>query len=287
MVGDVQIGDPLSGSGGAVARCGSAAGRHRSELRLERFKGGIMDSVQLSDGRSTETQTPEVRSPSTTPRSPSATPWDARPKTPIIAAGSLTESVAGATAVVLAILSLAGMLPTSLLAIATIALGVALTFEGGTIAGRYSRLLRETIAGSSTSELGGGMGVEMLAGIGGIVLGVLALLNIFPAVLCSVAVIVFGGTFLLSSGATARLNQLEGHYRGWSEASKEVAREATQAASGVRILTGIGAVVLGILALLEIHPFVLSVVGILVLSGAILLSGAALGGRMVGFVNRE
>lgn len=196
------------------------------------------------------------------------------------------ESIGGGVAVVLGILALVGALPTFLLAIATIALGGVLLFEGGAIASRYARLLRAASAASS-AELGGGMGVEMLGGMAGIVLGILALLHIYPTVLCAIAVVIFGGTWLLSTSATARLDQLEGHYRGWSNADKEIAREASQAAFAVKALIGVCAVILGILALIDVHPFVLSVVGVLMLGGAVLLSGAALSGKILSIINRE
>lgn len=59
--------------------------------------------------------------------------------------------------VVLAILGLAGVIPLYLAFIATIVLGVALLFEGWTLALRYSKLLSE-IGGSflTATELGGG-----------------------------------------------------------------------------------------------------------------------------------
>jgi hypothetical protein len=152
----------------------------------------------------------------------------------VVAGGSMVEAIAGVAAVVLAILGLAGLLPVYLLAIAAIAVGVALLFEGGAIAVRYSRLLTETVGSRlSSAELDGGMGVEVLGGIAGIVLGILALLGLVPLTLTAVAAIVFGGTLLLSSGTAARLNCLviDGH--GLPDTTRRVAREAVFAAASV------------------------------------------------------
>jgi hypothetical protein len=112
----------------------------------------------------------------------------------VVAGGSMGEAVAGIAAVVLAIVGLAGLYPVYLTAIASIVLGVALLLQGGAVAARFSQLLAEAAGTRLTNrELGGGMSAEFLAGAAGVVLGILALLRVFPEVLLPVAAIVFGG----------------------------------------------------------------------------------------------
>jgi hypothetical protein len=222
-----------------------------------------------------------------TTREPTAREREEERSAEVVAGGSMVEAIAGVAAVVLAILGLAGLLPVYLLAIAAIAVGVALLFEGGAIAVRYSRLLTET-AGSrlSSTELGGGMGVEVLGGIAGIALGILALLGLVPLTLTAVAAIVFGGTLLLSSGTATRLNCLviDGH--GLPDTARRVAREAVFAAASVRVLVGLAGGILGLLALLGIYPMVLALVAMLCLGASVLLSGAAISSKMLGILHR-
>jgi hypothetical protein len=200
----------------------------------------------------------------------------------VVAGGSMIEAIAGAAAVVLAILGLSGLFPPYLLSIATIAVGAALMSEGGAVAVRYSRLLSETGgARLATTEMGGGMSVEILGGIAGIALGILALLGLASLTLTSVAAIVFGGTLLLSSGTTTRLNCLVIESHPWPDTARRVAREGIRTAAGVQILVGLGGGVLGLLALLGVYPVELALVAMLCLGGAILLSGAAISGKML------
>jgi len=63
-----------------------------------------------------------------------------------------------------------------------------------------------------------------------------------------------------------------------------VARAAVTSAAGIQVLAGLAAVVLGILALITTfapYTWTLSAVGVLVLGATLLLSGAAISGRMM------
>ena len=62
-----------------------------------------------------------------------------------------------------------------------------------------------TVTASAVSR---GLTAEFLAGIAGIVLGLLALLRIVPMTLLLVAVITYGGTLMLTSGESLWLNSL-------------------------------------------------------------------------------
>jgi hypothetical protein len=205
----------------------------------------------------------------------------------VVAGGSITETICGAAAVVLAVIGLAGTLPGYMASIATIAFGIALLAEGGAVAARYSALIHETthVGPGAPTELGGGMGAEFLAGGAGVVLGVLGLLGIATATLLPIAVIVFGGALLLGSAATVDLGSFAagvGEHR-----LAAVSRQITVAASGAQVLLGIAAIVLGIIALVGIEPVPVTLVGLLVLGASVVFSGAAISSRMAGVLRRS
>lgn len=188
-----------------------------------------------------------------------------------LASGSIVEAVGGAAALVLAILGLATVMPHTLAAVATIAIGVALLAEGAAIAGRYARIVaRSDMTRVSAAELGGGTSAEFVAGGAGVVLGLLSLLGVAPVSLTAVAAIVFGGALLLGSGATYRLRA------PGQEHEAETTREMVQAASGAQVLVGLSSAVLGIVALVGIAPETLTLVALLSVGATIVLSGAAI-----------
>lgn len=180
----------------------------------------------------------------------------------IMVGGSIAEAVGGIGAAVLAILGLTGLLPQEMAAIATMAVGVALLLEGAAVATRFSDLLSETGRSvSDVAKLGGGLGAEFLGGVAGGILGLLALLGIVPVSLMAIAVIVFGASLLLSSGATYRLDSLASKLG--QKALTGAQMLAGVAASGVQVLVGIAAIALGIIALVGISPMILILAGLL------------------------
>jgi len=217
-------------------------------------------------------------------------PTTGRPEEPkksmeILTAGSVFEVLGGAGAVVLAILALSDVFPVDLAAIAVIAIGASLLFAGGTQAARYSRIL--SAVGKDTTheaELGGGVGTEFIGGAAGIVLGILALINIAPIALISISVITFGGVLLLSSGTLSTLESFVEVSR--FERGSYAARRAMMSAAGVQALAGVGAAILGILALVGVNPLTLCLVALLGLGGSAVVSGSALSGRMVSAIRR-
>jgi len=198
----------------------------------------------------------------------------------IVTAGSIVEALGGIGAVVLSILGLAGLARMTMIACAIIACGAALLFAGGAMASRYSQLVSNVSGGRvEETEFGGSVGAEFLTGAAGIVLGVLILLNISPMILASIAVIVFGGGLLLSTGATSGINALVEAYP--FDRRVRLAREAVQGAAAVQSLVGIGACILGILALLGVEPFTLMLVALLGIGGAILISASAVSSKIL------
>ncbi len=199
-----------------------------------------------------------------------------------VAGGSLAQGFVGTGAVALVIIGLVAFHTYWMAAITTILVGVALMFEGTGIATRFSTLLHDTGAGRlGALELGGGMTAEMLGGVAGLALGILSLVGLVPMVLMPVAAIVYGITLVLGLGATARLNHLHIESVCDSAESRYVARTLVRSAEGVQMLFGLGSVVLGILAVIGMTPLILSMVAILAVGFSSMLSGSAVGGRML------
>jgi hypothetical protein len=207
----------------------------------------------------------------------------------IMGAGYMVEALSAAAAVVLAILGLAGAMPGYMVAIGTILLGAAFLFEGGAVATRLHRMVRETAQPTEHpaigTELAGGMSAESLAGIVGIAFGILSLLGVVPHILEPVAMIVFGGGLLLGSAASSRLQAIG--FKGVGESTKAVMREVLNLSVGGQVLVGVGAIVLGILALLGIAPMMLSLVAVLAVGCSLLFSGSAVGARALGILRHH
>ncbi|HEX4083501.1 MAG TPA: hypothetical protein VHY22_01215 [Chthoniobacteraceae bacterium] len=197
-----------------------------------------------------------------------------------IGGGAGIEALTGVGAIVLAILGLAGVLPIYMTAIATIVAGGALLFSSGAIVSRMEYLRSHASSRSKFAELGGGISAEFLGGAGGIILGVLALIGIVPAVLLPVAAIVFGGSLLIGTASTNRLN----NYAAFSDAEHSDAerwsREAVASAAGAQTLVGLGVITLGILALVHFSWMTLTLVALICVGGSTLLTGASLTSRM-------
>jgi hypothetical protein len=221
-----------------------------------------------------------------------------RTRAVVSGAGGLAESIAAIGVVVLSILALAGVLPVTLLAIACIGAGAALVFEGAAVTSRVSTLLAARLP-TSTAELEGGFAAEVLAGVAGIVLGILALIGVGPLVLPIVAAIVFGAGMLLGSGMRSRLNTLRTERGATYEqapgafatptgtsATATTIENVVFVSAGGEMLVGLCVLALGILALLGFDSLVLALIAYLALGGSLLLSGTALGARLLGVLRR-
>lgn len=201
----------------------------------------------------------------------------------MIAGGSTTEAIGGAVAVVLAILGISQIVPDFMVSIALIVLGVALLSQSGTVVAEYERIVgRSEVEGSwRKAELGGELGIEVIAGSAAVVLGILALLGIHREVLVSVGTIVLGAGVLLGSGVMARLNEMRDVLTGPRSNQAHLAHAAVSTTTAVQVLVALSAIVLGILALIGIDPRTLNLVAQLAMGASILFSGAAVTGRML------
>lgn len=163
-----------------------------------------------------------------------------------VAAGGIGLAAAlGLTSVVLAILGLVNVAPYYMAGISAIALGVAMLLVGG-FSMEWFTAPREHFF----YEGEGAMSTDVMAGVGGIVLGILALLGIVPNILLPVSVLAFGVSLFMSSWMASA------HF------------------SGIKCLTGLSGIVLGIIALTTIAPLALTLVGFLTLGFGVLFSGS-------------
>lgn len=185
------------------------------------------------------------------------------------AVGPLTEGVAGIAVIILCVLGLAAIATTSMAAISVIIIGAGLIMEAGNTAGECSR------AGTAAGEIaqpGADMMVEFMAGGAGVILGVLALLGINAAHLVPAALIVFGAALLLAGASATRIGSV-GMEAGLAQTVTW--RSDLSPSRGVQMLVGIGAVVLGILALvIAANTAVLVLVGMLAVGAALLATSA-------------
>ncbi len=194
-----------------------------------------------------------------------------------LSAGTGSEALAGGAAVVLSIVGLAGVEPFYMAAISTIAVGAALLLEGTVLMAKHAEMATEF--GVSRGEkvgAGGGLTAEFLGGAAGIVLGILAIVHVFPETLISVAVLVYGATMLLGAAMTSGIKNFALERETEHPAMREMAHEAAIAASGAQALVALAALVLGILALVHVSAQTLALVAMLVLGGSILLAGSAM-----------
>lgn len=199
--------------------------------------------------------------------------------------GPVTEAAAGLVVIVLAILGLASVAPQDLAAIAAIVVGAALLLQVANAAGEYVLEAGSgVLPAAAGTELGSALAVGFMAGGVGIVLGILALLGVGTAHLVSAALIVFGGTLLLSAGLTAQMSRARiGVEAG---AAQAMTRQAAVVAAGAQALIGLAAAILGILAVLQIEASTLVLIGFLAVGASLLLTSAAIAGAAQSIARR-
>ena len=197
---------------------------------------------------------------------------------------SISQALLGFGAAILAIIGLEHFAPAWLLAIATIVVGAGLLFEGGVFSARYTALVSQME--KAPFRLRGWMVAEFVAGLTGITLGILALLNFAPFILIPVAAMSMGIAQILNSGLNTRLNALEISGTKSGVLGQEEARESVSPYIGLGGMMGLGALVLGLIALAGVNPLMLSLVAILSIAAAHLLNGAVVY-RMLGAMYRR
>lgn len=200
------------------------------------------------------------------------------------AAESLSELVAGLAVVVLTILGLAGVSPPFLVEIATIVFGVSLLLYGSAAmsqVGRIFSIVSSTDAITGVAGVAGGWAVALMAGSAGIVLGILALLQVASLHLVAIAVIAFGAALMISSNANMRLRILVSAPGGSSSPIERLVCDTAADTAGIQTMTGLGAIVLGILALSGFVPLTLVLIALLGLGSFATISSAFIAGSFV------
>jgi hypothetical protein len=174
--------------------------------------------------------------------------------------GNEAVATVGAAGSVVAIVGLAGVMPLLLAEIAVILVGAAYVAAQGSAVARYQLSLSEEerkqlhalpVGGAVTSEFVGGLAAAML--------GLLALLNVAQMPLLAIAVILLGAVQIASGRSLNRLSAMVIEASDADPRVKAVAREAAGSSMGAVLLIGMGAVTLGILALV-LHVATLSLV---------------------------
>lgn len=210
---------------------------------------------------------------------PLPSPVERKQLTEVAAGGSSVGAIAGAAAGVLAIIGLAGAFPFLMTTIATIVIGAGLFAEGTSLSAALARIDRQNVFEESGAA--SGFALQGLAGAGGIVLGILAIIGLVPAVLVPIAIIVVGGAMAFGGPARAELNLSVLEFGGASATARRAAVQAVHTSGGLLTLVGLGAITLGILALVHVPPMgTLVLVALLGLGCALLLGDSALLSRV-------
>ena len=197
---------------------------------------------------------------------------------------AFVQAALGVGAATLAVIGLEHFAAAGLLAVATIVVGAALLFEGGVMAARFSTLISRM--DKAPARLGVWMAVEFVAGVAGITLGILAILQFSAFVLIPVAAMALGVAQIVNSGLNARLNALQMTVYKSEGGNQKETRETVTPYAGIGGLMGLGALVLGLIALAGMNPLMLSLVAILSVAAAHMLSGAV-SFRMLGAIYRR
>ncbi|MEJ2668513.1 MAG: hypothetical protein P8Z81_15690 [Deinococcales bacterium] len=202
-----------------------------------------------------------------------------------VVVGIRTEAAiaVGAAAAVLGILGLAGVLPAVLAEVAVVLVGASFIAAQGNAAGRYEPAL-------STAErqqlralpLAGDVTSEFVGGLAGALMGLLALLGVASTSLLAIAIIVLGAVAIMSGRSHDRVAAMLIETTDASPRVKAIAREAAGASTGALLLIGMGAVALGILALvITTNGLSLVLVASLGLGFGVLLEAASRSARTV------
>src|SRR6185312_5196293 len=169
----------------------------------------------------------------------------------------------------------------------------ALLIQGGTLLSEYSHVFTPAGALQTASDAfsGDGLAVMFPVGIAGIVLGILALLGVAPFALTSVSAIAFGAALMLSAQSVRRLYRMQAEVRratvGMFSVREFLAGEMASGSAGIQFLTGLGAVVLGIIAVAGVHSELLTLVSLLIVGLTNIISGSALSGLVLSFMRPE
>lgn len=206
--------------------------------------------------------------------------YDATASERTLRGGSAVDSSAGLAAMVLAIIGLVGIIPTVMAALAVLALGAGFLAEGISTQARYRKIVRESPdTHMGPGGFGSGLAAVTIGGLATLALGVLTILGLNPAVLVPAAVMAFGGMMIFDSTMLYRLNEFLISQAGKPKEERIASDQAARGSSNVHLFVGIGAVVLGILSLVNPVSLHFALVALIGVGVANLISGAELVNR--------
>lgn len=218
------------------------------------------------------------------PEGQGRSPSSERKRTEEVVAGSSSlVTLAGLIAIVLVILAFFGVARSTMAALTTIVLGIGLLSQGMALSKRRNELRADLLAAGETKaaeSVGTGMTVEIIAGTIGIILGVIALFSGAVHSLVSLSVIAFGVALITGGPLTTRLDDVNIAHAREEGVPLESSRKVVRTASGIEVLLGIVAVVLGILALIAFSPgMTVPLIGLLLVGAAVAFSQGILAKR--------
>lgn len=197
--------------------------------------------------------------------------------------GLITEGIAGIAVIVLAIIGLSGTISAVMASIVTIVVGVGLVVQAfNSVAEQSKARVPGTVSAMTGNELGGEVMVDLGCGIAGIVLGILALVGVNAVHLVPAALIVFGGALLLSGVISARPRTFAEPGAG----GQVVSYQGSAATSGIEVLIGFAAIILGILSLIFMTSWVLTLVGFIAVGAALLIVSATVSSAVIRLFTR-
>lgn len=214
--------------------------------------------------------------------------------------GGFVDAAGGIATVALTIVGLSHTAPELMLSIATIVFGAALLIQGGAMLSEYAQLISFPEAGatgavgtsaataSSGEFAGGSLAALFLAGGAGIILGILSVVGIDAPALTSCAIVAFGAAMLLGANAVWHLQHTKRAVSAGQQTTTEVlANEIAYGSASVQALSGVAAIVLGIIALSGGNSTILSLVALLELGATLIVSGTSLSATVMGFMRPE
>jgi len=199
----------------------------------------------------------------------------------------LVDEVGGASTVIVAILGLMGLYAPILVVIATILFGVTLLIHGNTMLSECARISLFVGPRSPVNAINASArSAVVLLGAGGIVLGVLALLDFNSAVLTPIASIMFGAALIFSSVSAWHLDVLRRASGSGEQTPRElVANQMTFDSISIQVFGALAAIVLGVLAVSGAsNDLTFNLVALLVLGSALVLKGGSLNAILFSFM---
>ena len=208
----------------------------------------------------------------------------------LLASGATVASMWGLGALVLAIVGLSGVFAAQILPVTVIVLGLAMLGLGATAA-TWVRMFRFSKHQGSRRRIGVLVGVAsaVIAGLVGVVLGILNLVFLGALQFGAVAIIVMGAGLLLHSEVMRRVSQFANHVIYHEAEARQpggpFAMNALSLAPLRDFIVGLGAVILGILAVMSFAPVVLAFVALLTMGVALSASALTICGASLEALN--